>query len=316
MTESSMPRIVSLLSSATEIVCALGAESWLVGRSHECDFPPSIRSLPQCSTPQIDISGSSRDIDSRVKNSLQQGLSLYLVDQEQLRRLRPDIILTQTQCEVCAVSLKDVEAALCQTLDHQAQIVSLHPNCLNDFYHDVDLVATALNIPDRGRELILRCQTRFQQIHQQANRDATRPTVGCLEWLDPLMSAGNWVPELVEIAGGTNVLGTAGLHSPWMTWDQLIEADPEMIVAMPCGWDIEKSASELHPLTRHPAWNQLRAVQANHVYVVDGNQYFNRPGPRLVESAEILAEIIHPNQFPSQHQHSGWRRYAAPLDAQ
>jgi iron complex transport system substrate-binding protein len=304
-----MPRIVSLLSSATEIVCALGAESWLVGRSHECDFPQSIRSLPQCSRPLIDITGSSREIDQRVKSSARQGLSLYDVDSEMLRTLRPDVILTQTQCEVCAVSLKDVEAALCDLLNCEAEIVSLQPNRLSDFFRDIQLIAAALEIPERGETLIKNIQQHFQTIREQAATSASRPTVACLEWLDPLMAAGNWVPELVEIAGGINLFGTAGEHSPWMTWEELIAADPEIIVALPCGWDIEKATIELDSITCHSGWESLRAVRQNAVYVTDGNQFFNRPGPRLVESAEILAEIFHPELFPVQPASIGWKRY-------
>ncbi|MDB5389983.1 MAG: periplasmic binding protein [Planctomycetaceae bacterium] len=304
-----MQRIVSLLSSATEIACALGVESWLVGRSHECDFPASIRNLPQCSRPLINIVGNSREIDTRVKASARQGLSLYDVDGEMLRSLRPDVILTQTQCEVCAVSLKDVEAALCDMLNCQAQIVSLQPNSLSDFFRDIRLVATALQIPERGETLVGQLQGRFQAIQERVKSCLTKPTVACLEWLDPLMAAGNWVPELVEIAGGVNLFGTAGEHSPWMDWDELIEADPEIIIALPCGWDIEKATLELNSITQHPAWKSLRAVQSNSVFVTDGNQYFNRPGPRLVESAEILAEIFHPEVYSSQHTSTGWQRY-------
>lgn len=304
-----MPRIVSLLSSATEIVCALGAESNLVGRSHECDFPPTIRDLPQCSRPLINITGSSREIDDRVKASARQGLSLYDVDSQMLRLLQPDIILTQTQCEVCAVSLKDVEAALCDLLTCPAEIVSLQPNSLSDFFRDIRLVAAALGIPERGADLISQLKQRLDAIQSKALTCRVRPTVACLEWLDPLMAAGNWVPELVEIAGGANLFGTAGEHSPWMSWEDLFAADPEMIIALPCGWDIEKATLELNSLTEHPAWNSLRAVRSNSVFVTDGNQYFNRPGPRLVESAEILAEIFHPEIFSFHHSQTGWRRY-------
>ncbi len=299
------PRVVSLLSSATEIVCGLGCESLLVGRSHECDHPHSIIGLPQCSRPRIDITGSSRDIDQRVKSSASQGLSLYDVDGERLQELRPDVILTQTQCEVCAVSLKDVEAAVCHLLDSPASIVSLHPNSLADLWRDIRLVAKELNVVDQGETLIDRLETRLQRLRLESSAVEYRPRVACLEWLDPLMAAGNWVPELVEIAGGLNLLGRAGEHSPWMDWDDLIAARPDVIVVLPCGWGISKAQEELLPLTRHPAWNALPAVQTGRVYVTDGNQYFNRPGPRLVESAEILAEMFHPEQFDFGHRANG-----------
>lgn len=305
------PRVVSLLSSATEIVCALGCEHLLVGRSHECDYPSSILNLPQCSRPRIDVTGSSREIDERVKSSASQGLSLYDVDGPRLRELAPDVILTQTQCEVCAVSLKDVEAAVCGMLDSPAQLVSLHPNSLADLWRDIRLVADALLVPDRGEVLVASLQSRLEQLRHAAAGCADMPTVACLEWLDPLMAAGNWVPELVEIAGGRNLFGTAGLHSPWMDWGSLVGANPDVIVALPCGWDIAKASLELIPLASHPDWHNLRAVQSGRVYVTDGNQYFNRPGPRLVESAEIFAEMFHPGQFDFGHAGIAWQSWPA-----
>lgn len=297
----SAPRVISLLSSATEIVYGLGCEDLLVGRSHECDYPPDVLRLPQCSRPRIDITGSSRDIDERVKSSARQGLSLYDVDTDRLKSLRPDVILTQTQCEVCAVSLKDVEAAVCGLLESPANIVSLHPNSLADLWRDIRVIARALGVVERGETLIGRLQLRLSQLRMQTRNLKNYPRVACLEWLDPLMAAGNWVPELVEIAGGINTIGRSGDHSPWMDWESLIVAKPDVIVALPCGWDISKATEELRPLTRHPAWADLPAVQAGRVYVTDGNQYFNRPGPRLVESAEILAEMFHPIQFDFGH---------------
>ena len=307
---ASVPRVVSLLSSATEIVCALGCEDLLVGRSHECDYPASILSLPQCSRPCIDVTGSSREIDARVKSAAHQGLSLYDVDGRRLRELAPDIILTQTQCEVCAVSLKDVEAAVCGMLESPARLVSLHPNSLADLWRDIRLVAGELGVPDRGEAVVAALQERLTRLNQAANKCAVRPSVACLEWLDPLMAAGNWVPELVEIAGGKNLFGTAGLHSPWMDWESLIAADPDVIVALPCGWDIAKASQELIPLAAHTGWSELQAVRTGRVYVTDGNQYFNRPGPRLVDSAEILAEMFHPGQFDFGHSGTAWQTWA------
>lgn len=303
------PRVVSLLSSATEIVCALGCEGLLVGRSHECDYPLSILGLPQCSRPRIDVTGTSREIDERVKSAANQGLSLYDVDAGRLRELSPDVILTQTQCEVCAVSLKDVEAAVCGMLESPARLVSLHPNALADLWRDIRLVAAELGVTARGESLIGHLQDRLSQLQAATLRLNSRPRVACLEWLDPLMAAGNWVPELVEIAGGHNLFGTAGLHSPWMDWDSLLAADPEVIVALPCGWDIAKATLELTPLVSHPGWKDMQAVRTGRVYVTDGNQYFNRPGPRLVESAEILAEIFHPGKFDFGHAGSAWKLY-------
>lgn len=305
------PRVVSLLSSATEIVCALGCQRLLVGRSHECDYPASILNLPQCSRPRIDVTGSSREIDERVKSSASQGLSLYDVDGPRLRELAPDIILTQTQCEVCAVSLKDVEAAVYGMLAAPARLVSLHPNSLTDLWRDIRLVADELEVPEQGEVLVANLQERLTRLSHAADGCAIRPGVACLEWLDPLMAAGNWVPELVEIAGGKNLFGTAGRHSPWMDWESLIAADPEVIVALPCGWDIAKASQELIPLAAHTGWSELQAVQTGRVYVTDGNQYFNRPGPRLVDSAEILAEMFHPGRFDFGHAGIAWQSWPA-----
>ncbi len=307
------PRVVSLLSSATEIVCALGCEDLIVGRSHECDYPPSILHLPQCSRPLIDVTGSSREIDERVKSSASQGLSLYDVDGLQLRELSPDVILTQTQCEVCAVSLKDVEAAVCGILDAPARLVSLHPNSLADLWRDIRLVAEELGVSARGESLIDRLKGRLSALQVATRALNSRPRVACLEWLDPLMAAGNWVPELVEIAGGENLFGTAGLHSPWMDWEALIAADPEVIVALPCGWDIAKASLELAPLGSRAGWKEMQAVRSSRVYVTDGNQFFNRPGPRLVESAEILAEMFHPGKCDFGHAGTAWKVFGDEL---
>jgi iron complex transport system substrate-binding protein len=304
-----MPRIVSLIASATEIVCALGFEEHLVGRSHECDFPESVKRLPVCTAPKFDVHGSSSEIDQRVKTVLQDATSVYRVDVNLLKELRPDVIITQSQCEVCAVSLRDVEQAVCDWLGSRPTLVSLEPNCLADVWTDIGRVSDALGAAARGSALIQRLQQRMGAIADRSRTLPDRPTVACLEWLDPLMAAGNWMPELVSLAGGVNLLGTAGQHSPWMTWDQLRERDPEVIVALPCGLDLERTRAEMATLTARPGWPDLRAVRTGRVCVTDGNQFFNRPGPRLVESLEILAEILHPGVFHFGHEGTGWRRW-------
>lgn len=302
----SSPRVVSLLSSATETVCALGLESLLVGRSHECDFPTSVLSLPVCSKPRINIDGSSLEIDLRVRAAAASGLSLYEVDSERLRELKPDVILTQTQCDVCAVSLKDVEDAVCQFLGHRPTIVSVKPDSLSDIWHDFRRIATALDVPGAGETLVLHLQQNLATIQQQVSKESDRPSIVCLEWLAPMMAGGNWLPELVEISGGVNLLGVAGQHSSWMTWEELQHANPDIILALPCGWGLQKSASELNSVMQSPDWSKLRAAQLHQVFVADGNQYFNRPGPRILESAEILAEILHPRLCPPKHRGAGW----------
>jgi iron complex transport system substrate-binding protein len=305
-----VPRVVSLIASATEIVCALGCEDRLVGRSHECDYPPSVRHLPVCTEPLIDPSRPSGEIDRQVKAVLRQALSVYRVHTDVLPALQPDVIITQAQCEVCAVSLKDVEQALAAWLASRPRLVSLEPNALADVWRDIDAVAKALGVPERGVALGASLQERIAAVAARARGLPTHPTVACIEWIDPLMAAGNWVPELVALAGGTNRFGTAGRHSPWMTWPELVASDPDVVVVMPCGFDIARSRHELPALTQRPEWPTLRAVRAGSVYLTDGNQYFNRPGPRLVESLEILAELLHPATFHFGHEGTGWERAA------
>ena len=288
------PKVVSLLASATEIVCALGGESHLVGRSHECDYPPFVHQLPVCTSALLDASRSSLDIDRSVKDHLSSGLPLYKVDRDRLEALRPEVIVTQSHCEVCAVSRKDVEASLGAELLRTTDIVSLRPNCLEDIWNDFAMVAAAMGIPERGRRLIETCKDRMDAIAEKTAPLSCKPTVACIEWIDPLMAAGNWVPELVEMAGGINLLGKAGEHSPWMEWNDLLEKDPDVLVILPCGFDLSRVQKEMTALTSRKDWTSLRAVGEKKVFLTDGNQYINRPGPRVVESLEILAEILHP----------------------
>jgi iron complex transport system substrate-binding protein len=303
-------RIVSLIASATEIVCALGFEHDLVGRSHECDYPPSVQHLPACSEPKFNIHGTSLEIDERVKTIVSESLSVYRIDTAKLKSLKPDIIITQDHCEVCAVSLKDVQDAVCNWVGADVKIVTLHPNALADVWEGIRQVADALGHPERAAELIRQCQQRMSGISLKGKDLSQHPTVACIEWIEPLMCAGNWVPELVEMAGGVDLLGKPGKHSPWMSWEQLCQADPDMIIVMPCGWDMKRTAQEMPVLTKRPEWQQLKAVRQNKVFLTDGNQYFNRPGPRLVESLEILAEIIHPQSFSFSHQGNGWKCFS------
>jgi iron complex transport system substrate-binding protein len=302
-----MPRVVSLIASATEIVCALGFEGQLVGRSHECDFPESVKRLPVCTEPKFDVEGSSSEIDQRVKGVLRDGLSVYRVHANLLRQLRPDVIVTQSHCEVCAVSQRDVEQAVCDWLGSRPQVVSLAPNGLADVWDSIRQVAAALGAPERGEESLRRLRERTSVIGERAHALSQRPTVAFIEWIDPLMAGGNWVPELIELAGGVNLFGEASKHSPWMTWEELRQRDPDVIFVAPCGFDLDRTRREMTTLTSRPDWGELRAVRRGRVYVADGNQYFNRPGPRLVESLEILAETLHPGAFQFGHRGAGWQ---------
>lgn len=290
-------RIVSLISSATETICSLGLGESLVGRSHECDFPDWVTALPVCTEPKFDVTGNSAEIDRRVKESLRESGSVYRVFVDRLDALKPDLIVTQTQCDVCAVNLRDVEEAMRGMASTRPQVVAMQPNCLEDVWSDFRRLADAAGIRERGERLIASMRERMQAVSSRANHWGRKPTVACIEWIDPLMAAGNWVPELVELAGGVNLFGEAGKHSPWMTWEQLLLCDPDVIVVMPCGFDRERTKSEMPALTRRLEWRRLRAVQHGRVWVADGNAYFNRPGPRLVDALEMLAEAIVPGAF-------------------
>ncbi len=282
----------------------------LVGRSHECDFPPAIKTLPQCTSPKFNVEGTSYEIDQRVKAVLQEALSVYRVDAEMLEGLQPTHIITQSQCEVCAVSLKDVEQAVCQFTSSQPKVVSLEPNALADIWRDIQSVADALDIREQGEKLNNDLQSRMESIVQGARKLDSRPRVALIEWIEPLMAAGNWMPELVEMAGGINLFGEAGKHSPWMTWKELVASDPDIIIVTPCGFDVARTLEEMPLLSAKKEWAELKAVQEAQVFVADGNQYFNRPGPRVVESLEILAELFHPKVFHFGHEGAGWVRFS------
>jgi len=301
-------RVVSLIASATEITCALGFEDALVGRSHECDYPPGVRKLPQLSRPAFETGGPSGAVDRAVKERLRRALSIYEVDAARLSALAPDVILTQTQCEVCAVTPADVERAACDLAGRNVRIVALEPNRLGDVWQDIRTVAGALGAGEAGERLVDKLRRRVLAIGTRAASQSSRPTVALLEWIEPLMAAGNWMPELVELAGGVNLVGEAGRHSPALTWEALERLDPEVAIVSPCGFDIARTRRELPVLEAAPAWHALRAVREGRVFLVDGNAYFHRPGPRLVESLEILAEILHPGAFRFGHEGTGWVR--------
>ena len=288
-----MMRIVSLLPSATEIICSLGAGSSLVGVSHECDYPAEVRGLPAVTRPKIRTDAVSAVIDQSVRALVARGLSVYEIDVERLAALAPDVIVTQEQCEVCAVSYREVEAAARQVLDPAVTIVSLAPTVLADVWRDISRVAAALGREAQGSELVTAAADRLAALGRTTSGLA-RPVVACIEWLDPLMIAGNWIPELVALAGGSYPFAPPGAMSARTAWSALLAARPEVVVLMPCGFTIVQTRRELPAVTARAEWRALSAVRAARASVVDGNSYFNRPGPRIVESAEILAGLIHP----------------------
>jgi iron complex transport system substrate-binding protein len=289
---TAQPRIVSLLPSATEIAVAVGQGAGLVGRSHECDFPPFVEALPACTSTKLEHGLTSRQIEDRVQEIVRQGLSVYQVDAPLLRALKPDVILTQSQCAVCAVTPKDLEESLAEWVGVPPIMLSLAPDTLTDVWNDLRRVGEAVGAEAEAARSIEALQARLEVLRRQSDRRGDRPRVAAIEWVEPLMAAGNWVPELIEAAGGEALFAAPGQHSPWLDWEALVGADPDVIVTMPCGYGIERTLQDMPLLEARPGWRDLRAVRTGRVYVTDGHHYFNRPGPRLVESAEILAEVF------------------------
>jgi iron complex transport system substrate-binding protein len=326
MDQPSPARIVSLLPAATEIVASLGLEGRLVGRSHECDEPPHVAELPALTAPRIDPAASSREIHDQVGRALAApgtagadagGQPLYALDAPALAALAPDLVLTQAACDVCAVALADVEAAV-DRFTRRPHVVALAPSSLEGVFTDIHTVGAATGTRARAREMVARlrarcdsvaCRTR--QMARRAGAAAGAPRVAVIEWLDPPMAAGNWVPELVALAGGTDVLGRRGAHSHWITWDDVAAADPDVVVLVPCGFTLERVVAEAASPAVRPFLASLRAVREGRLWAVDGHHLFNRPGPRLVDSLEVLADILHPGAFAFP----ATRRFAARLTA-
>ncbi len=299
-------RIVSLIPSATEILAALGLTDAIVGRSHECDYPPEIQDRPVCTQARLNSNAPSAEIHNEVNELLQSALSIYQIKTDVLEQLQPTHILTQDQCDVCAVSLKDVEKAVATLTHSQPQIISLQPSVLADIWTDIERVAEATGV--ESRRLIENLQSRVKICQQKTQSLSVTeiPAVACIEWIDPLMTAANWIPESVKLAGGEPLFSAAGKPSPQLSWQTLVVSDPSVIIFMPCGFDLNRTRQEAMLLTQHPEWQNLQAVKTQRVYVTDGNSYFNRPGPRLVDSLEILAEILHPEIFQYGYQGTAW----------
>ncbi|MFC5282194.1 cobalamin-binding protein [Pedobacter alpinus] len=302
-------RIISLLPAATEIICALGLADDLVGRSHECDFPAEIQNLPICSEAKF-ISGSdSAKIDAQVKEILTDALSIYTIDKEKIQSLKPDVVITQSQCEVCAVSEKDVELALADLIVQQTQLISLQPNTLNDILREIKEVAVTLGVEEKGNTLIEDLEERIDIVKHKLKFFPDKPTVAIIEWLSPLMVAGNWIPELVQIAGGDSILAENGKHSPFVEWQQIYDENPEVLIIAPCGFSINRTLQEIDLILNLPGWRDLNAVKNNRVYIADGNAYFNRSGPRIVDTIEMLAEMITPKYFAFGYEGEGWIKF-------
>lgn len=298
-------RIISLIPSATEIICALGLEENLVGRSHECDYPKTIQILPECTKPKLDISGSSLAINKSVNLFLNNSSSIYQINEEIIIKLKPDIIFTQAQCDVCAVSLREVNAIFENSKRLKPEIISLQPSKIDDIWDSISLVAKNLGISKKGSTLNRKIQKNIAII--KPRKEKILPTIACVEWIEPLMFAGNWVPEIVEIAGGKDLFGSAGNHSSWDNFDNLLGRDPEKIIMMPCGFSIQKTQKEMEALKVNSRWAKLKAFKNKNIFIVDGNQYFNRPGPRILDSIKILIEIISGGKNYFGYKEKAWK---------
>ena len=304
-----MARIASLTPNATEITAALGGLSQLVVRSHACDYPPSVCTLPVCTKVNIDTTLPSSDINRSIKGLLTSALSIYQIDVPLLKTAAPDVILTQSQCDVCAVSEAELSRAVGDWFHNDVDIVSLKSNQLTDIWQDITNIAKVIDANDRGSALISKIKVSMTTIDKKCAALRSRPRVACIEWIAPLMAAGNWVPELISMAGGINLFGDIGSHSPWMDWEELKSADPDVMIVMPCGFNLKRCRAEMFALTGSPGWEELSCVKAGDIFLADGNQYFNRPGPRIAQSLEIIAEILHPHEFKPKYEGTGWERY-------
>jgi iron complex transport system substrate-binding protein len=303
-------RIVSLLSSATEMLFALGLGEQVLAVSHECDWPPQVTQLPRATQSRIDSAQSSAAIDEQVKHLLASGEPLYEINEPLLRQLAPDLIVTQAQCDVCAIRLADVLRLQgdAPELKH-ARVLTLNPNSLADVLQDIESIGAATQRESAAAELIAGYRQRIAAIVDRTSTltAVQRPRVLCIEWIEPFMPAGNWTPELIALAGGVSGLAVAGEHSHYHTWDDVAAFDPQLIVIAPCGFDLARTLVEAEHLRQLPIWPQLTAVQQGNVFAVDGNALLNRSGPRLVDSLELLAQLIQPQLFP--HDRNSDARY-------
>lgn len=288
-----MTRIISLLPAATEMVCGIGLRGSLVGVSHECNWPPGLEGLPRLTRSRIDSSADSGAIDAQVKQLTASGEALYEVDAELLASLRPDLIVTQAHCDVCAVSLASVEGVVAARPELRAtRVLALNPQSLDDVFADIERIGATAGQGRGAAEYAGALRGRGEAVRAKARVNEWRPRVVVIEWVEPLMAAGNWTPELVELAGGEYGLATAGTPSPYATWHEIVAFAPDVLVIAPCGFDLARSEIEAERLTKLPGWHELPAVAQNHAFIIDGDAYLNRPGPRLVESLELLRRFI------------------------
>ena len=299
-------RIVSLLASGTEIVCALGAGDWLVGRSHECDNPPWVKALPECTHPAFDITMASGRIDAEVRRRLKSGEPLYHIDTDRIGSLKPDLLIAQEHCEVCAVTPGDVQRAGCVVA---SQVLALSAGSVRGIFDGVHAIGGAIGRESDAANLVSTMKGRMEAV-QDSVAHYPAPSLVLLEWIDPIFAMGNWGPELVEFANGRLVLGEKGEHSSAIDWQRVRDADPEWLIIAPCGFDLERTIRETPTLEVLPGWSELRAVRECKVVLADGNRYFNRSGTTIVETVEILAEILH--GYPAGQRGRSWVSHSKP----
>lgn len=296
----SAPRIVSLVSSATEILFALGLGEQVVGVSHECDWPAKVSTRPRLTRSRIASSANSGAIDLQVRSLMEQGSPLYELDVELLESLAPDLIVTQAQCDVCAVRYQVVESAVRGSPRLAGtRILALSPTSLAEVLQDIIRVGQSAGAVQRAASYVAELQSRVDKVGTSCDvaDQKDRPRVCVIEWFDPIIVAGNWVPELIALAGGENGLSVAGAHSPCVDADALRGFDPQVLVLAPCGFDVKRARQELPTLTSAVGFMNTEAVRTGRVHIMDGNAYFNRPGPRLVDTLEVLAELIRPGRY-------------------
>ena len=293
-----MPRIVSLLPAATEIAAALGLMDDVVGVSHECDFPEQANTKPRVTRCPVHNAGlTSREIDDWVGRALRNNGTIYRIDEQLLRELRPEVILTQKLCDVCAVGYGTV-ARLAETLRCPPKLVNLEPSSLSDIFDDIRRVAKTCRVTERGEKLVAELSDRVEAVRERGAAIEDRPRCFLMEWVDPVFCSGHWEPELVEIAGGYDPLGRKHQPSVEIKWEAVLEARPDIIVLALCGYDADLARRDYELLRKFPEFASLPAAQTGRIYIVDAKAYFSRPGPRIVDSLEILAGIIHPKEFP------------------
>ena len=292
-------KIVSLLPSATEILCALGLEEHLVGVTHECDYPPSVKNLPKVTRTLIPHNASSAEIDALVRERLKTQIALYSLDMTTLERLGPDLLVTQALCDVCAVAEAEVQEAACRLPGHP-RVINLEPKSREDEFETLLAVGQATGTETKARQVVDGLRRRVRTVEERTCLvpAASRPRVAFVEWIDPLFSGGHWNPTLVALAGGVDVLGAVGKPSRTLPWQQVVESKPDVLFIACCGFEIERTREDIPLMQQLLGWHDLPCVREDRVYVADGNAYFSRPGPRLVDSLEMLAFALHPGLFP------------------